>query len=231
MAGKILVVDDESSIVTLLAFHIEKAGYAVDKAYDGLQALERAESEKYDLVVLDLMLPKISGLEVCKYLRKHDNDVPILMLTAKGEEADKIGGLDLGADDYMTKPFSPKEVVARINAVLRRTRKEDTIPKESIRVGPICIYPERFEAVKGDKVITFTRKEFELLYYLAKHRGVVLSRERLLLAVWNYDFVGDSRIVDVHISRLREKLEMDSKNPQYIKTIRGLGYKLEDAAS
>lgn len=231
MAGKILVVDDEASIVTLLAFHIEKAGYKVDKAYNGLQALEKMENEKYDMMILDLMLPKISGLEVCKYLREHENNTPILMLTAKGEETDKIGGLDLGADDYMTKPFSPKEVVARINAVLRRTRKGDPETQELIRVGPIKIYPERFEVEKENQVIPFTRKEFELLHYLAKHRGVILSRERLLLAVWHYDFVGDSRIVDVHISRLREKLEKDSKNPQYIKTIRGLGYKLEDAVS
>ncbi|MDY0405359.1 response regulator transcription factor [Virgibacillus sp. 179-BFC.A HS] len=228
MKEKILLVDDEMSIVTLLSFHIEKAGYDVGKAYDGLTALEMAETGEYDLIVLDLMLPKLGGLEVCKILRDNGNNIPILMLTAKGEEDDKVKGLDLGADDYLTKPFSPKEAVARIKAVLRRVGKNDESVASVMTIGDITIFPKKYEATKGDNLIRFTRKEFELLLYLAKHRGTILSRERLLLAVWNYDFVGDSRIVDVHVSRLREKLESDSKKPQYIKTVRGLGYKLED---
>lgn len=228
MKQKILIVDDEASIVTLLSFNIEKAGFAIDVAYDGAEAISKAESNMYDLIVLDLMLPKIDGMEVCKYLRRNRIDTPILMLTAKDEEFDKILGLELGADDYLTKPFSPKEVVARIKAILRRTKKEKAHPYASVRIGNMVIYPERYEAVIDDQVFEFTRKEFELLIYLATNKGKVLTRDQLLLAVWNYDFVGDTRIVDVHISHLREKIEPNSRKPIYIKTIRGLGYKMED---
>ncbi|GGJ96972.1 alkaline phosphatase synthesis transcriptional regulatory protein PhoP [Lentibacillus kapialis] len=227
MGKQILIVDDETSIVTLLKFNIEQAGYETDVAYDGAEAIKKAESADFDLIILDLMLPEMDGMEVCKQLRVQKIDTPILMLTAKGEEFDKVLGLELGADDYLTKPFSPKEVVARIKAILRRSDKaEDN--SLSIQIGQLIIYPDRYEAEIRSEELTFTRKEFELLYYLASHKGKVLSRDQLLSAVWNYDFVGDTRIVDVHVSHLREKIEPDTKKPVYIKTVRGLGYKMEE---
>lgn len=227
MSEKILIVDDEESIVTLLQYHIEKAGFKTDVAYSGTEALAKAIKHDYALIVLDLMLPGLEGTEVTKALRREKIDSPILMLTAKDDEFDKILGLELGADDYLTKPFSPKEVVARIKAILRRTNK----PKEEavyLSIGNLTIYPEQYEAMLEGESLTFTRKEFELLFYLAKHKGKVLSRDQLLTAVWNYDFAGDTRIVDVHVSHLREKIEPDTKQPIYIKTVRGLGYKMEE---
>ncbi|WP_099158738.1 response regulator transcription factor [Virgibacillus ndiopensis] len=228
MNKKILIVDDEASIVTLLKFNVEQAGFETDVAYDGIEAINKVEQNAYDLIVLDLMLPEMDGMEVCKELRSNKIDTPILMLTAKGDEFDKILGLELGADDYLTKPFSPKEVVARIKAILRRTTKEKNPNQSFIRISSLTIFPERYEAEMNNETLTFTRKEFELLYYLANHKGKVLSRDQLLSAVWNYDFVGDTRIVDVHVSHLREKIEPDTKHPIYIKTIRGLGYKMEE---
>ncbi|CDQ39340.1 MULTISPECIES: response regulator transcription factor [Virgibacillus] len=228
MNEKILIVDDEKSIVTLLNYNIEKAGFQTDVAYDGNQAVQKAESTGYDLIVLDLMLPEMDGMDVCRYLRNNQIDTPILMLTAKDEEFDKVLGLELGADDYLTKPFSPKEVIARIKAILRRSTKVEKSNFSYIQIGELTVYPERYEAEMHHKVITFTRKEFELLYYLAKNKGKVISRDQLLSGVWDYDFVGDTRIVDVHVSHLRDKIEPDSKKPVYIKTVRGLGYKMED---
>ncbi|MDC3415743.1 response regulator transcription factor [Aquibacillus salsiterrae] len=229
MNHKVLIVDDEQSIVTLLKYNIEQAGFITDVAYTGTSGLEKAMKESFDLIVLDLMLPEMDGTEVCKQLRRHQIDTPILMLTAKDDEFDKVLGLELGADDYLTKPFSPKEVVARIKAILRRTIKnENPEQKPLITIGDLTIYPEQYEVMMNNEILTFTRKEFELLLYLARHKGKVLSRDQLLSAVWNYDFVGDTRIVDVHVSHLREKIEPDSKHPIYIKTIRGLGYKLEE---
>lgn len=228
MKQKILIVDDEVSIVTLLTFNIERAGFETDVAHDGAVAVEKAMKDEYDLIVLDLMLPKMDGLEVCKHLRQHKIDTPILMLTAKDDEFDKIIGLELGADDYLTKPFSPKEVVARIKAILRRTTVKQETSFETIKIGELLIYPEKHEVIIGEDLLTFTRKEFELLQYLVEHKGKVLSRDQLLNKVWNYDFAGDTRIVDVHISRLREKIETDTRKPKYIKTIRGLGYKMEE---
>ncbi len=230
MSQKILIVDDEKPIVTLLKYNLEKAGFSTDEVYDGVEAVRKAEMNDYDLIVLDLMLPEMDGIEVCKHLRSNKIDTPILMLTAKDEEFDKVLGLELGADDYLTKPFSPKEVIARIKAILRRTAKAEQQSFSSIVVGDLTIYPERYEAEKGDETISFTRKEFELLYYLAKNKGKVISRDQLLSGVWDYDFVGDTRIVDVHISHIRDKIEPDTKNPIYIKTVRGLGYKMEDPA-
>ncbi|MFC4556657.1 response regulator [Virgibacillus kekensis] len=228
MGKNILIVDDEASIVTLLKFNVEQAGFEADVAYDGNDAVEKAERTNYDLIVLDLMLPGMDGMDVCRHLRQNRIDTPILMLTAKDDEFDKVLGLELGADDYLTKPFSPKEVVARIKAILRRSSKTAETNVVSIRVGDLVVYPERYEAEMNGETLTFTRKEFELLYYLAEHKGRVLSRDQLLSAVWNYDFVGDTRIVDVHVSHLREKIEPDTKKPTYIKTVRGLGYKLEE---
>ncbi|ERI08616.1 response regulator transcription factor [Aneurinibacillus aneurinilyticus] len=230
---KILVVDDEQSIVTLLEFNLQKAGFEVIKTGDGPTAVTLAETEKPDLIVLDIMLPGMDGMEVCKKLRMEKINTPILMLTAKDEEFDKILGLELGADDYMTKPFSPREVVARVKAILRRSGQQQE-PKSAgasdeqvITIGQLVIYPEKYEVVFSGNKLELTPKEFELLQYMASHPGRVMTRDQLLNAVWNYDFVGDSRIVDVHISHLREKIEEDTKQPKYIKTVRGLGYKLE----
>ncbi|CAH0204460.1 response regulator transcription factor [Peribacillus sp. NPDC101481] len=235
MSKKILVVDDEQSIVTLLQYNLEQSGYTVITALDGEQGLEAAVDIRPDLVVLDLMLPKMDGLEVCKQLRQQKINIPILMLTAKDDEFDKVLGLELGADDYLTKPFSPREVVARIKAILRRSQLQSNGSESSqdqedglLKLGELKVFPERYEAFFDEQQLELTPKEFELLLYLAKNKGRVLTRDQLLSAVWNYDFAGDSRIVDVHISHLREKIEKDTKKPLYIKTIRGLGYKLEE---
>ncbi|HIS27834.1 MAG TPA: response regulator transcription factor [Candidatus Avamphibacillus intestinigallinarum] len=228
MHEKVLIVDDEKSIVTLLQFNLEEAGYQTEVAYDGLEALNKIRQEHFDFMILDLMLPSLDGMEVCKRLREENIDVPILMLTAKDEETDKILGFEVGADDYLTKPFSPKEVIVRVKAILRRISKHDEKTSNVIQIGALRIYPERYEATIKNDLLTFTPKEFELLLYLSQHLGRILTREQLLLAVWNYDFVGDTRIVDVHISHLRDKIEQNKKRPEYIKTVRGLGYKLEE---
>ncbi|WP_181349807.1 response regulator transcription factor [Thalassobacillus sp. CUG 92003] len=229
MKQNVLIVDDEESIVTLLKYNIEQAGFESDVAYTGADALSKAEVTKFDMIVLDVMLPEMDGMEVCKRLRQKQIHTPILMLTAKDEEFDKVLGLELGADDYLTKPFSPREVVARIKAILRRIDRdpEDTHDTK-LTIADLEIYPEQYEASIKQIPLTFTPKEFELLWYLAKNKGRVLSRDLLLQKVWNYDFAGDTRIVDVHISHLREKIEPDTKKPVYIKTIRGLGYKMEE---
>lgn len=226
------MVDDEQSIVTLLKYNLETAGYIVEVAYDGEEALKKVETEQPELIVLDVMLPKKDGIEVCKTIRSDKNLVPILMLTAKDDEFDRVLGLELGADDYMTKPFSPREVVARVKAILRRSQfvneieKED-VDDEDIIIGSIRIRPEFFEVYKEDELLELTPKEFELLLYLIERQGRVITREHMLNSVWNYEFAGDSRIVDVHISHLRDKLEENPKQPKLIKTVRGLGYKLE----
>lgn len=234
MAQKLLVVDDEESIITLLQFNLEQAGYQVKTVMDGKSAFELATKVKFDLIVLDLMIPDMDGLEVCKQLRQNKISTPILMLTAKDDEFDKVLGLELGADDYLTKPFSPREVVARIRAILRRVGNavdENTnvveINNESLKIGEVEIFPEKYEVYNKGNLLELTPKEFELLLHLALHKGQVLTRDRLLNAIWNYEFVGDTRIVDVHISHLREKIEPNTKKPIYIKTVRGLGYKLE----
>ncbi|MDN3955632.1 response regulator transcription factor [Sporolactobacillus laevolacticus] len=228
MAKKILVVDDEPSIVTLLAFNLKKAGYEVLTATKGTDALRVAKEARPDLIVLDLMLPEMDGMDVCKQLRQEQWFIPILMLTAKDDELDKILGLELGADDYMTKPFSPREVVARVKAILRRTDLGKQEQNEVLKIGDLKVYPNNFEAIFKDEEMVLTPKEFELLVYMMQHKGRVLTREQLLNAVWNYDFAGDTRIVDVHVSHLREKIEDVTRKPLYIKTVRGLGYKLEE---
>ncbi|MCA1009908.1 response regulator transcription factor [Halobacillus halophilus] len=229
MDQKILIVDDEESIVTLLKYNIEQAGFETEVAYTGTDALEKASVTSFDLIVLDVMLPGMDGMEVCKKLRQMQVDTPILMLTAKDDEFDKVLGLELGADDYLTKPFSPREVVARIKAILRRMLREPAeVDETHIKIAGLSIYPEQYEATINEEPLTFTPKEFELLLYLANNLGRVLSRDQLLRAVWNYDFAGDTRIVDVHVSHLREKIEPETKKPVYIKTIRGLGYKMEE---
>lgn len=228
LAKKILVVDDEVSIVTLLSFNLKKAGFDVQTATNGADALKLAQEGQPDLVVLDLMLPEMDGMDVCKQLRQERNYVPILMLTAKDDEFDKILGLELGADDYMTKPFSPREVVARVKAILRRTEIGQREHSDVLVIGDLKVYPNNFEAQFKDEEMVLTPKEFELLVYMMKHKGRVLTREQLLNAVWNYDFAGDTRIVDVHVSHLRDKIEDVTRKPLYIKTVRGLGYKLDE---
>ncbi|QQJ47630.1 response regulator transcription factor [Staphylococcus pseudintermedius] len=231
MAQRVLVVDDEQSIVTLLKYNLEQSGYVVEVAQDGEEALQKKKETKPDLIVLDVMLPKKDGIEVCKTIRSDKNQVPILMLTAKDDEFDRVLGLELGADDYMTKPFSPREVVARVKAILRRSSLVDHVRKEEededIVIGSIRIRPDFFEVYRNDELLELTPKEFELLLYLVERQGRVITREHMLNSVWNYEFAGDSRIVDVHISHLRDKLEENPKQPQFIKTVRGLGYKLE----
>ena len=225
---KLLVVDDEPSILTLLKFNLEQSGFEVLTAENGLDALEIASNEDLTMIVLDRMLPGMDGMDVCKTLRQEKINTPILMLTAKDDEFDKILGLELGADDYMTKPFSPREVVARVKAILRRTSLITAEAKEEIiKIGEIEIHPEKYMVLFKGEQLVLTPKEFELLLYLANHRGKVLSRDQLLNGVWDFHYDGDTRIVDVHISHLREKIEADTKNPTYIRTIRGFGYKME----
>ncbi len=227
MQQTILIVEDEPSIVMLLKYNIEKSGFLTDVADNGEEAVKKSREKKYDLIVLDLMLPKMDGMTVCKTIRKDENKVPILMLTAKDEEYDKISGLEMGADDYLTKPFSPRELIARIHAILRRTGAKES-SSDLIEIGDVKINLEQYTVYLRDEEIELTRKEYELLVYLAKNQNKTLSREQLLSSVWDFDFVGDTRIVDVQIGHLREKLEKNTKNPEYIKTIRGFGYKLED---
>lgn len=231
MAKKILIIEDEQSIATLLSYNLQQAGYETITAHDGQEGYTLALSERPTLILLDLMLPTMDGMEVCKALRQEKIDIPIIMLTAKDDEFDKVLGLELGADDYMTKPFSPREVTARVKAVLRRfegnTAPVDQ-PSAFLSLGSLEVYPERFEVFLNGQPIEFTPKEFELLVYLMENKNRVLTRDQLLSAVWKYDFAGDTRIVDVHISHLREKIEENSRKPLFIKTIRGLGYKLEE---
>lgn len=234
MKKTILVVEDELSIATLLKYNLEQAGFNVLTAHDGRDGLNTIVASNPDLVLLDLMLPSLDGMEVCKEVRSLRINVPIIMLTARDDEFDKVLGLELGADDYMTKPFSPREVVARVKAVLRRftpsavevNQHEDSDQVE-YHISHLHVFPDRFEAYLGEEQLEFTPKEFELLVYLIENKNRVLTRDQLLSSVWNYDFAGDTRIVDVHISHLRDKIEENSRKPIFIKTIRGLGYKFE----
>lgn len=229
---KILIVDDEQPIRTLLEYNLKQSNYETILAADGAEALLKAETERPDLILLDLMLPKMDGIDVCKTLRQRGILIPIIMLTAKGEELDKVLGLEIGADDYMTKPFSPREVVARVKAVLRRssvgTTEQGSDDDGILTSGALTVHPSQYEVYINDQALDFTPKEFELLVYFMQNKNLVLSRDQLLSAVWNYDFVGDTRIVDVHVSHLREKIEKDTKKPLYIKTVRGIGYKFEE---
>lgn len=230
---KVLLIEDELSILKLLTYNLEQEGYAVDSSMDGNEGLQKALNQSYDIILLDLMLPGMDGVDVCRVLRQEKIEVPIIMLTAKDTEVDKIIGLELGADDYITKPFSPREVLARMKAVLRRYKKSTTSEVKAdvekvLHIGEIKIFPEKYEVfVRGD-LIELTPKEFELLLYLAQRKGRILSREQLLNAIWDFDFEGETRIVDVHISHLREKIEVSTKQPEYILTARGFGYKIEE---
>ena len=228
---KILVVDDEKPISDIISFNLENEGYAIEKAYDGEQALEVFEKSQPDLVILDLMLPKMDGLEVCREIRKQ-SAVPVIMLTAKDSEIDKVLGLELGADDYVTKPFSNRELIARVKANLRRNLVKEPEPQEvnknEIVVGDLVIHQDAYSISKHGEEIELTHREFELLHYLARHIGQVMTREHLLETVWDYDYFGDVRTVDVTIRRLREKIEDIPSHPTYIVTRRGVGYLLKN---
>ncbi len=220
----ILVVDDESAVRKLVKTYLEREGFTVLEAADGSEAVNLSRREKPDLVILDLMLPEIDGLEVCRILRS-ESDAFVLMLTAKADEADKLTGLGLGADDYLTKPFSPRELVARVRAILRRGAGGEARGK-IINAGSIRVDRIRHEAAVDGKTLDLTAKEFEILLQLLRHPGMVYTREQLLQQVWGYDFFGDARVVDVHVAKLRKKIEADPANPKYIKTVRSIGYKL-----
>lgn len=227
---KVLVVDDEKPISDIIKFNLAKEGFDVVVAYDGEEALEMVESENPDLIVLDLMLPKIDGLEVAKRVRAN-HTTPIIMVTAKDSELDKVLGLELGADDYVTKPFSNRELVARVKANLRRQETvESAEPDENadITVGDLTIHPEAYTVSKRGENIELTHREFELLHYLAQHIGQVMTREHLLQTVWGYDYFGDVRTVDVTVRRLREKIEDNPSHPTWLITRRGVGYYLNN---
>src|ERR671922_686324 len=220
----VLIADDEKNILQLARMYLVAEGFTVESAANGREALDKVRQVKPDLVILDLMMPEIDGWEVCRRLRK-DSDVPIIMLTARGEDVDKTVGLELGADDYLTKPFNARELVARVKAVLRRYTAGKA-PEKVLQVGDLRIDPERHEVYIGDRPIDLRPKEFELLTALARNPGVVFDRERLLKIAWGYDYYGDSRTVDVHVTWLREKLRDSSAR---IQTVWGVGYKLVES--
>ncbi len=227
--GKILIVEDDRNLLDTLKYNLHREGYQVSTAVDGAAALETARREKPDLIILDVMLPEVSGLEVCRILRK-EMTVPILMLTARVEETDKIVGLEIGADDYMTKPFSLRELIARVRAILRRARMTETQPGvkgDLLTIGDIKVDIARHQASKGEAILELTPKEFDLLAFLTKNKGFVFSRSQILEKVWGYDFAGDTRTIDVHIRWLREKIEDNPNEPKLLVTVRGVGYKLE----
>lgn len=226
-----MVVDDEKPISDIVKFNLAKEGYEVFSAYDGEEALQKVEEIQPDLILLDLMLPKIDGLEVAREVRK-TYDMPIIMVTAKDSEIDKVLGLELGADDYVTKPFSNRELVARVKANLRRGASSAKETEESqnaeLKIGDLTIHPNAYMVTKLDEEIDLTHREFELLHYLAKHLGQVMTREHLLQTVWGYDYFGDVRTVDVTVRRLREKIEDKPSHPNYLVTRRGVGYYLRN---
>jgi two-component system alkaline phosphatase synthesis response regulator PhoP len=226
---RILVVDDEPTIVNTVQAYLEKEGYTVHTALDGRAALKAARVFGPDLIVLDIMLPGMDGIEVLQRLRQ-ESDVYVLMLTAKADETDKIVGLTVGADDYLTKPFSPRELVARVKAILRRGR-DAGMSEPVLTFRRLRIEPDARRAWKDDQPVELTAIEFDLLYALARHRGRVLSREQLIEQVWGYDYYGEERVVDVHIGHLRKKVEDDPTNPMLITTVRGVGYRFEDKSA
>ncbi|MDO9534038.1 MAG: response regulator [Bacillota bacterium] len=224
MKGKVLVVDDEKPIAEILKYNLEEEGFQVLVAYDGDEALRLAFQEHPDIILLDIMLPRMDGFNVCKRIRQ-ELDIPIIMLTARETELDKVLGLELGADDYVTKPFSVREVIARINATLRRVKMQQK-PPEYLSCGNLTMDLCKMEFTKGEKQVELTYREFTFLAYLLKNAGYVFSREKLLEEVWGYDYIGDERTVDVTVRRIREKIEDDPGNPTYLCTRRGAGYYL-----
>ena len=228
MGNKVLIVEDDANLLETLKYNLNKESYIVVTAIDGEQALDVARREKPDLIILDIMLPRLSGFEVCRILRK-EISTPIVMLTAKADETDKIVGLEIGADDYITKPFSVRELIARIRAMLRRAKITETQSGEDkvLHIGDLRVDIERHQVSLLDTALELRPKEFELLVFLAKNKGLVFSREQLLEKLWGYDYIGDTRTVDVHVRWLRQKIESDPANPKYLVTVRGTGYKLE----
>lgn len=226
---KILIVDDEQNIVELIKFNLESSGYKVACAYNGQDAIDIAKKEQPSLILLDLMLPVKDGFEVCKEVRRDTliSNTPIIMLTAKGEELDKILGLELGADDYITKPFSVRELIARVKAILRRTKYAST-NDNCITIQNLSIDFLKHEVKKDGIIVDLTLKEFELLEHLVKNRGKVLTRDILLDKIWGYEYIGETRTVDVHIRHLRKKIEDDDSKPKFIETIRGIGYRFTE---
>jgi two-component system response regulator VicR len=226
MKRRILIVDDEKNIVDILKFNLNKESFETLEAYDGRQAIEIAQREKPDLIILDIMLPEIDGFSVCRILRQ-TMQTPILMLTAREEEVDKVLGLELGADDYITKPFSPRELMARVKANLRRVIDDESVSQqkdEVIKISDLEIDINRYEVRRNGTVIELTLREFELVKFLCLQKGQIFTRETLLEKVWGYEYFGDVRTVDVTVRRLREKLEKDPSKPEYILTKRGVGY-------
>lgn len=222
---RILIIEDDAAILELIRFHLEGEGFRVVQATDGRSGLAQFEKVRPDLILLDLMLPEIDGMEVCRRIRKTSN-VPIIMLTAKGQEDDRVHGLQIGADDYVTKPFSPKELVARIRAVLRRSNVLEG--PSSLRAGKLYIDRKRHRVLIGDREIELTPKEFDLLTLLMTRRGEPVDRDTLLEEVWGYEFAGGTRTLDVHIRRLRQKLGDDPQQSKYIETVHGIGYRFKD---
>ena len=224
-AGRVLLVEDEDSLAESIRYSLEREGYAVTVAADGRKAIERFRSDDPDLVILDLMLPELSGLDVCRMIRE-ESTVPIVMVTAKDSEADKVTGLELGADDYVTKPFSIRELVSRVRAHLRRARMQVPASHEEILVGgPIEMDVGRHEVRVGEGVVAFPPKEFELLEAFLRRKGRLLTRDHLIEEIWGYDYVGDTKTLDVHVKRIRQKIEDDPHEPALLVTVRGLGYK------
>jgi DNA-binding response OmpR family regulator len=232
MAEKILIVEDELALQETLAYNLKHQGYEVETASDGQTAIDKAKQINPDLILLDIMLPGIDGFEVCRILRK-DMSVPILMLTARDDEIDRVVGLEVGADDYLIKPFSMRELIARVKALLRRVRLMQNMNKDSesthkiFHLNNILIDETRHEVIINDEPLNLKPKEYDLLLYLARHRGHVLSREQILKEVWGWDYFGDSRTIDVHIRWLREKIEENPAKPKRIITIRSAGYRFE----
>lgn len=224
MTGElILIVDDEINIIDLTRLYLEREGFQVDSATDGAQALEKIRDLKPALVVLDIMLPEVDGFEVCRQTRA-TSDVPIIMLTARDDDVDKIVGLEIGADDYLTKPFNPRELIARVKAILRRVDRAPQVGETPVQIGDVIIDPAGREVLVAGESVPLRAKEFDLLLTLAEHKGIVLKREQLLNLVWGYDFLGQTRTVDVHIAHLRKRLSGSSI--VQIETVTGVGYKL-----
>lgn len=223
----ILVVDDEANICNLVSAYLKAEGFIVHEAADGIQGLAAFRRYRPDLIVLDVMLPGMDGFEVLQKIR-HESEVYVLLLTAKSEEMDRVIGLTVGADDYLTKPFSPRELVARVKAILRRGRNATQTDEQTLPFAHVRIDIQRHTVWRDGEIIDLTALEFRLLSTLANHAGRVLSREQLLEQVWGYDFYGEDRVVDVHIGHLRQKLEVDPTNPQFVITVRGVGYKFQD---
>ena len=226
MADKILLVDDEESIIDVSTRYLERDGYEVISASNGEEAIHKWKKEQPDLIVLDLMMPLKDGMETAEEIRAVD-DVPIIMLTALGQERDRLLGLTVGADDYLTKPFSPRELVLRVRNILRRTKRQSVEQSDVLTYDELTIDASKRKVIVGDQEIELTVKEFELLYLLASHPTRVFPRSQLIEAIWGYEFDGDGNTINVHIRRLREKMEKDSAAPKWIKTVWGIGYKFE----